>query len=392
MPVVDGTAADGFEPVVDAFAENFRSRDELGAACAVYHEGECVVDLWGGYRDAAGEQPWTEETMVMVFSGTKGMAATAVAVALSRGLFALDDRIADHWPAFAQHEKGEVTVRQLLRHRAGLATLDQQLTAEQLADHDELAAVLAAQEPDWEPGTRHGYHTFTLGWYTSELFRRTDGRTVGQFFADEVADPLDVDFHIGLPEAVPDERVAELDPFGPVDLLRNVHRIPPRYLVRLLNPRSLAGRAASCVAYDDPVDLTEPPLRSVEIPSANGIGTARALAGVYDDLARGGDELGLDAATHEELRTVPSPPAGGDRDLVLGVRNEYNVGYSKPYGEFTFGSSDAAFGTPGFGGTFGFADPDADLAFAYVPNRLGVHLVDDPREVAVREAVYDCLS
>ncbi|WP_254823315.1 serine hydrolase domain-containing protein [Haloglomus halophilum] len=392
MPVVDGTAADGFGPVVDAFAENFRSRNELGAACTVYHEGECVVDIWGGYRDTAGEQPWAEHTMAMAFSGTKGMAATATAVALSRGLFALEDRIADHWPEFARHGKETITVQQLLRHRSGLATLDEPVTAAQLADHDELAEVLAAQNPDWGPGTRHGYHTFTLGWYTSELFRRTDGRTVGEFFADEVADPLDAEFHIGLPESVPDERVAELDPFGPVQLLRNAHRLSPRYLAALLNPRSLSNRAANCVAYDDPTDLTEPPLRSVEIPSANGIGTARGLAQVYDDLATGGDRLGIDEATYEELTTVPTPPSGGDRDLVVRIRNEYDMGYSKPYGEFTFGSSDAAFGTPGFGGTFGFADPDADLAFAYVPNRLGVHLVDDPREVAVREAVYDCLQ
>jgi CubicO group peptidase (beta-lactamase class C family) len=391
MITVDGTAEDGFGSVVDAFAENFRAGAELGAACAVYHRGEPVVDVWGGHRDAAGDHPWTEDTMAMVFSGTKGMAATATAVALSRGLFDLDDPIADHWPEFAQHGKADITVRQLLRHRGGLATLDRTLTAAQLADHDELATILAAQEPDWEPGTRHGYHTFTLGWYTSELFRRTDGRTVGEFFADEVADPLDAEFHIGLPESVPDRRVADLDPFGPSTLLRNVHRMPPRYLLALLNPRSISNRAAACVDYDDPTDLTEPPFRSVEIPSANGIGTARALAGVYNDLATGGDELGIEPAIYEELTTVPTPPPDGDRDVVVKVRNEYSVGYSKPYGDFTFGRSDAAFGTPGFGGTFGFADPDAELAFAYVPNRLGVHLVDDPRELAVREAVYECL-
>lgn len=192
--VIDGTVADGFEPVREAFAENFRTRNELGGAGAVYYRGEPVVDLWGGYRDTACTYQWEADTMVLVASGTKGMAAAAIAVALSRGLFALDDRIADHWLAFAQGEKDEVTVRQLLSHQAGPATLNGRLSPEQIADTEFLSDLLAAKELDWDPGTRQGYHAFTLGWYASELLRHTDGRTLGQFFAEEVAEPLGLEF------------------------------------------------------------------------------------------------------------------------------------------------------------------------------------------------------
>jgi CubicO group peptidase (beta-lactamase class C family) len=234
--IIDGTVADGFEPVRQAFAEHFRTLNELGAACAVYYRGEKVVDLWGGYRDTDRVGSWEAETMVLVASGTKGMMAAAIAVALSQGLFALKDRIADHWPAFAQHGKGEVTVRQLLSHQAGLATLDGRLSPEQITDTEYLSDLLAATELDWEPGTRQGYHAFTLGWYASELLRHTDERTLGQFFAAEVAESLGLAFYIRLPEGIPADRVADLDAFGYLDTLRNSLTMSPRFILSFFQP------------------------------------------------------------------------------------------------------------------------------------------------------------
>ncbi|WP_435318861.1 serine hydrolase domain-containing protein [Haloarchaeobius sp. TZWSO28] len=389
---VHGTVAPGFEPVRDVFAENFAHRDELGAAVAVYHRGESVVDLWGGYRDTARQNPWAAETMVLVASGTKGMTAAAIALAISRGLFALDDRIADHWPAFAQGEKGEIIVRQLLSHQAGLATLEGRLSPEQIADTEFLSSLLAKNELDWEPGTRQGYHAFTLGWYASELLRHTDGRTLGQFFAEEVADPLGLEFYIGLPREIPADRVAELDAFGLLDLLRNFRTMSPRFLLSFFNPWSVTSRALNVLATSQPSDLDSPAFRAVEIPSANGIGTARAMARLYGDLATGGEALGLDDAVFAELTAPPTPPSGDPRDVVIGLETAYAMGYSKPSPDFQFGTSDAAFGTPGAGGSFGFADPDAELGFAYTPNRMGLHLKDDPREVALRDAVYECIE
>ena len=371
-----GTVAEGFEAVREVFAENFRDRDELGAACAAYYHGEPVVDLWGGYRDVAAEHPWEEETMVSVFSVTKGMTAAATAVALSRGLFALDDRVADHWPSFAKNGKSAITVREILDHRAGLAAFDRRLTLEEVADQEYLSELLAAKTPEWEPGTRYGYHAFTVGWYQSELLRRVDGRTAGQFFAEEVAEPLDLRFYIGLPEGTPDSQLAEVEPFSLLTLVRNLDKMPIRFVVPLLNPWSITSRAA--MPLKGGIDaVLSPELRSIEIPAENGIGTVRSIARVYGDLATGGRRLGIDEPTVAELTAAPVSPPGGHRDVVLGIETAYSMGYSRPYGDFQFGSTTRSFGTPGAGGAFGFADPDAKLGFAYAPNRLGVHQKDD---------------
>ena len=390
MTVIDGTVGDGFEPVRETFAENFRTRNELGAACAVYHRGELVVDLWGGYRDITAETPWEEDTMVMVFSGTKGMTAAATAVAHSQGLFDLDDRIADHWPAFGRHGKSAVTVRQLLSHQAGLAAFDHRLSPNQIADRNYLSELLVEKHLDWEPGTRQGYHAFTLGWYVSELLRQIDGRTTGEFFAEEIAAPLDLEFYIGLPEDVPERRIAEPDVFRPLTLLRNLDKMPPRFVASFFNPWSITSRSLNSLDakwMKDPLSFL-----SVEIPSANGIGTVRSIAEVYGTLATGGDRLGITDGTFEEMVSLPEPPSGGWRDVVIKVETAYSMGYSKPYGDFRFGTTSRSFGTPGAGGMFGFADPDAELGFAYAPNRLGVHLKDDPREQTLRDTVYHCLT
>jgi len=197
---IHGYVAPGFEELREEFIKNFTKRGELGAACAIYYKGEKVVDLWGGYRDAKSRAPWEENTMVMVFSTTKGLAAMTVAVVHSRGLIDYDEKVATYWPEFAQNGKESITVRQLLSHQAGLPVLDKKLTLEQVADLDALAEVLARQKPIWEPGTKHGYHAATLGLYMNELIQRVDPqhRSLGQFFQDEIAEPLDLEFYIGL--------------------------------------------------------------------------------------------------------------------------------------------------------------------------------------------------
>lgn len=198
-PPIDGDVDEGFGAVRDEFVRNFTERREIGAACAVYLGGRKVVDLWGGVRDAATSEPWQQDTMVLVFSTTKGMAASAMAVAHSPGLFQLDDPVAKHWPEFAQNGKSEITIRQLLSHQAGLCAPDVQLTPQLLADGDALGDLLARQEVRWTPGDRHGYHYLTLGLYESQLLRRVDPdrRPLGSYFQSEVAQPLGVDFYIG---------------------------------------------------------------------------------------------------------------------------------------------------------------------------------------------------
>ena len=210
--LIHGDVEAGYGKVADAFRANFRDGAEVGAAVAVYRDGVKVVDLWGGYRNGLTKDPWQPDTMVNMFSTTKGVAALVVATAVSRGLISYDAKVADYWPEFAQAGKGDVTVRQLLGHQAGLCALKPKPTLADVADPARLAPILAAQTPAWRPGSRHGYHAITLGWYKSELIRRTDpaGRTLGGYMADEIARPLGLDLHIGLPDSVDRERVAHV--------------------------------------------------------------------------------------------------------------------------------------------------------------------------------------
>ncbi|MFC6722635.1 serine hydrolase domain-containing protein [Halobacteriaceae archaeon SHR40] len=390
---IRGTVAPEFEAVGDVFVENFAERGERGGACAVYHRGEKVVDLWGGYRDRERTEPWEEDTMVLVFSTTKGMAAMAVAHARSAGLFDYDDRVARYWPAFGAHGKSGVTIRELLAHQAGLPAPAHELSAADVAATEELADSLAELEPEWTPGHRHGYHAFTLGWYESELIRRTDpmGRTLGEYFEAEIADPNEIEFHIGVPTGIPDERIAEIDSFGPLKLLFEARELPWQFYRALLNPRSLTRRSLDCFDTDSPAELASPEYRRVEIPGGNGIGCVRDIAKAYGKLATSGSGLGIDHSTREELTAPATEPPGGSRDEILKLDAAYSLGYSKPLPGFQFGSGPTAFGAPGAGGSFAFADPEMEIGFAYAPNRMGFRLRDDPRERALREAVYDCL-
>ncbi len=397
MPVSDptllhGTVAPGFEPVRDAFRANLTDRDERGAACAAYYRGEKVVDLWGGHRHATRPVPWTEDTLVLMFSATKGMAAAAMAHAHAQGLFAYDDPVAVHWPAFGQHGKAEVTVRELLAHQAGVAAIDDTLTPERIADRNGLMALLAAKVPDWAPGTRHGYHAWSLGWYESELLRRTDphGRTLGAYFAEEIAAPLDLAFYIGLPPHV-EAQVAGIQGFHPIQMVTSLGRFPWGMVAALANPWSVTTRALSPFDMRTPAELNDPAYRTLEIPGGNGIGRVRDVAKLYGLLASDPAAVGLDVGTHAALTAPPDPPTEGTYDVVLKTNTAYALGYWKPFDDFPFGSPQA-FGAPGAGGAFAFADPARELGFAYAPNRMGTALWSDPREVALRHAVLQCVD
>ncbi|MCX2932974.1 serine hydrolase [Mycobacterium sp. CVI_P3] len=389
---MSGDVAEGYGKVADAFRANLASGKEIGSAVAVYRDGVKVVDLWGGYRNGLTKAPWRPDTMVNMFSTTKGITALTFAVAVSRGLLSYDAKVADYWPEFAQAGKDEVTVRQLLAHQAGLSALAPKPTLHDVANPALLAPMLAAQAPAWRPGTRHGYHAITLGWYQSELIRRTDpaGRTVGRFLAEEIATPLGLDLHIGLPDAVSRERVAALHSWKRVETLLHLKEMPAGFLAAALNPVGLAARSTALPQGVDPFagDYNRDAVRAVEMPSSNGIGTARAVAALYGSAATGGSEIGLSAATLAALAAPPIPPSKGLRDKVLNVDTVFSLGFAKPLPQLSFGSSDKAFGTPGFGGSFGFADPDTGVGFAYVMNRLGFHLYSDPRELALRQALF----
>ena len=390
---IRGTVAPGFEAVRDVFARNFAERHEVGAACAVYLGGEPVVDLWGGLRDRAAGTRWEADTLVLVFSATKGLAAMAMAVAHSRGFFDLDERVAAYWPEFAQNGKDRVTVRQLLAHQVGLCAIDTPLTPATLRDLDALAGTLARQRPAWEPGSRHGYHALTLGFFESELLRRVDPhhRSLGVFFHDEVARPLGIEFHIGLPAHFPTNRLAAIEPFRPLFSLPQFDRDTWRFVRAWLRPGSLTRRALGNPRVARASDFDGPAFRDVEVPSVLGFGVVRDIAKAYGVLATGGRELGLAAATMAELRASAPPPSPGHLDAVLRADTRFAFGFLKPSPAFPFGSGDTAFGSMGAGGSFAFADPDKGLGFAYAMSRMGFQVWSDPRERALREAVYRCL-
>jgi CubicO group peptidase (beta-lactamase class C family) len=391
-----GDVDEGYGPVADAFRRNFAERNEIGAACAVYRDGRKVVDLWGGYRDGTTRAPWERDTLVPMFSTTKGVASMALAVARSRGLVDYDAPVASYWPEFAAAGKERVTVRQLLSHQAGLCAIDEKLELADLADLDRIADKIARQRPAWEPGTRHGYHGITLGWYEGELIRRVDPqrRTLGHFFADEVAGPLGLEFHIGLPDTVLPERLATIHGYKPAEMMLHLREFPPRFVFAFLNPRSITYRTFGNPRVTGLVnEYNRRELLRIEIPAANGVGTARSVACAYGEFATGGRTLGLTAETLDALSRPAVAPTGGRTDVVLHVESVFSLGYVKPFPRFRFGSpAGLAFGTPGAGGSFGFADPDVGIGFAYAMNRTGFRLYDDPRELALREALYRCLS
>jgi CubicO group peptidase (beta-lactamase class C family) len=387
-PRIDGFVAAGFDAVRDEFERNFVRRGEIGAAVAAYWRGEKVVDLWGGRRIPGSDAPWNEDTMVVVMSTTKGLSAMTLAVANARGWLDYEAPVARYWPEFAQNGKAAVTVRQLLGHEAGLVLLDENLTVGRLRDLDDIARILARQQPAWPPGTRHGYHTMTLGLYMQELIRRVDPRrrTLGRFFHDEIAVPLGLDFYIGLPSEIPDERLAKVKPLSPWRGLLALRYTPPAVTLRMIRPGSLLRRSFGGLG----VDPNDRAYLEVEVPAGNGVGTARAIARAYSAFATGGAEIGI---TPETLARVTAPPeVAGRLDEVLGVPSYFSLGFLRPGPEPFFGSSPRAFGSPGAGGSFAFADPDAGLGYAYVMNKLDFYLENDPREHALREAVYGAIA
>lgn len=388
---IEGQVSAGFEAVREAFAENFSQRHELGGACCVYHRGEKVVDLWGGVRNKATGEPWQEDTMVVVWSATKGLAAMTLAIAHSRGWLDYEEYVCTYWPEFAQQGKERITVRQLLAHQAGLFAFDEPVDRNVVADLDRLAVVLARQKPAWEPGTRQAYHALTLGFYEGELLRRIDPRhrSLGQFFQDEIASTLGLDFYIRLSEAIPNSRLATLAAPNPFAMLLG---FPIHLTLASLNHRSNIYRAlianpGAQIVRDEQHIYT----RNFEVPSGGGVGTARAIAHAYSVFATGGRELQLRPETLQALSAPAIPATHGFYDECLMGEVRFSLGFMKPSPLWPFGN-EYSFGAPGSGGSLGFADPEANIGYAYVTSQMGTTLTGDPRDLALRNAVYSILS
>ena len=387
---IEGYVRPGFEAVREAFADNFARHRELGGACAVYHRGEKIVDIWGGARDEQTGRPWEQNTMVVVHSATKGLAAMTLAMLHSRGRLDYNERVSTYWPEFAQNGKATITVRQLLGHQAGLFAFDEPVYRSTIMDLDRLAVVMARQTPAWPPGTRQAYHALTLGFYEGELVRRVDAahRSIGRFFHDEIATPLGIDVYLRLPYTIPNERLARLTSPGFIQMLRG---FPVRLALDSFNHRSNIYRALvinpGTDVYLDPQHVYA---RELEVPSGNAVGTARGIARAYGVFAHTGHELGLSRETLDLLAAPAVPPTHGFHDQCLHCDAQFSLGFMKPSAAVPFGGP-RSFGAPGAGGAMGFADPDAGIGYAYMTSRMGTSLSGDPRDIALRDALYAAL-
>ena len=387
---VCGSVKPGFEVVRETFIQNFERRNELGAACCAYLNGEKVVDLWGGVRNKTTGEPWEKDTMVVVYSTTKGLAAMTLAIANSRGWLDYDERVSTYWPEFAQNGKEDITVRQLLAHQAGLFAFDEHVDKDTVADLDRLAVILARQKPRWAPGSRQAYHAITLGFYENELLRRIDPkhRSLGRFFQDEIATRLDEEFYIRLPEELPDSRLAMVESVG---LLKRLLGFPIRLAIASVYRRSniyraLVANPGSTIVHDEERIYS----RDLEVPSGGGVGTARAIAHAYGVFASGGKEFGLQKETLQALMACPIPSQHGFYDECMKGEAKFSLGFMKPCGAWPF-DHDAAFGHPGAGGSLGFADPKSGIGYAYVTNRMGFSFTGDVRDIALRDALYSAI-
>jgi CubicO group peptidase (beta-lactamase class C family) len=382
---IHGHVDDRFARARDAFARNFAERDEVGASFCAIVGGRPVVDLWGGSADPDAQRPWSEDTLVMVHSATKGAAALCAHVLAARGALDLEAPVARYWPEFAAAGKERIPVRMLLNHRAGLAAIDRSLRPRDGLDGVAMARALAEQPPNWEPGTAHGYHAVTFGWLVGEVVRRISGRSLGTFFREEIAGPLGLDFWIGLP-AEAELRVARITPPPPAD---------PNdpFGAALLDHDSLTRRAfmnPSTLFFAGGAEFARQ-LRAAEIPAANGMANARGLAGMYAPLAAGSGQL-VDADTLVHMSAVESE--GPDRILVHATR--FAQGFMKsieagPLHRARLGANEAAFGHVGAGGSLGMADPAAGVAIGYAMNRMGPGLLLNERGQSLVDAIYDCL-
>ena len=390
---VQGTCDAKFQEVRQEFERNFQERGEVGASVCVTVGGQTVVDLWGGRADPATDTPWTEDTVSIVFSSTKGATAICAHILASRGQLDLNAPVAKYWPEFAQSGKENIPVKMLLNHQAGLPAVRETLPQGAYADWDRMVNALAKEEPFWEPGTRNGYHALTFGWLVGEVVRRVSGKSLGTFFRDEIAGPLGLDFWIGLPEDK-ESRVAPMiaAPPDPDSLFfKEIGKPGSLQSLVLLNSGGYMGTEPE---YDTRA------AHAAEIGGAGGITNGRGLAGMYEPLALGGKKDNVELVNSETLARMGRVSSSTGRDAVLVMPSQFALGFMKtmdnrqePVGvRDSVLVSEEAFGHVGAGGSFGFADPKISMSFGYTMNRMGPGASLNDRGQSLVDAVYRALG
>ncbi len=378
---ISGAVKERFAAVKDAFAANFTDHGDVGASVAVVMGDELVVDLWGGHLDPAAEKPWLRDTIINVFSTTKTMSCLSLLVLAGRGLVDVDAPVEKYWPEFGSNNKGNVLVRHLLSHTAGVPAWEQRLDPTDLYDWDKATGLLARQSTWWEPGRKSGYHAVTQGNLVGEVVRRVDGRSVGRFFREEIAAPMGAEFHIGVPPEM-DVRVAPVIPAPPLVFgSADGSRVPDKDSIpyRAANPRLLAEQS------------WEIPWRRAEIPAAGGHGNARGVALAQAAVSHGGTLRGVKLLPRHTIDRIFDVQAAG-RDLVLGIGVTFGVGYGLNSSKNPISPNARVCYWGGWGGSLVVNDVDAGFTMAYVMNRMGEGTVGDDRAHTLLRAVYQSLG
>jgi CubicO group peptidase (beta-lactamase class C family) len=378
---IHGNVAPGFEKVQDAFAANWNGI-EVGACLNVVHQGETIIDLWAGFQDQACTKEWQQDTLVNVYSTTKGLASIAIAHLADKGLLDYEAPMVDYWPEFGAEGKDKLTVAQVLSHLGGLCGVSEKLSVNDLYNWRKMTTLLAAQKPLWDLGSDAGYHAVTWGYLPGELFLRITGKSMGQYFQDEIAGPLNADCFIGLPESEL-HRVAELvgpnrariQPPAP----ESIPSVPPLYVPAMLNPSIRPYKDASSNEW-----------RMAEVAAANGQANARGIATVYGIMANGGKMNGINFISSAGIANGCLLEKEDGIDLVTGVPMRRARGFMLGL-DGAYGPNDKAFGHAGAGGSLGFADPDKNIAFGYAMNQMQSDPNATPRSRLLVDAVYQCL-
>ncbi|MGH9171899.1 MAG: serine hydrolase domain-containing protein [Acidimicrobiales bacterium] len=368
MADIHGVCEEGWAQIQDVFATSLDAGNDLGGSVAVYLAGEPVVDIWGGHLDADRSVAWEKDTIVNVWSTTKTMAALCALILADRGEIDFHAPVAKYWPEFAAGGKRGVEVRHVMSHTSGLSGWAEPVTTEDLYDWEKVTALLAAQEPWWEPGSASGYHALTQGYLVGEIVRRVTGVTIGQFFASQVADPLGADFHIGTP-AECDRRVAAVVPPQP----------PTDEAMAAIDPAGPAGRTLANPPLDASVSSTVA-WRRAEIPAANGHGNARSVAAIQSALACGGEVNGVRLLSEKGCDAVFEAQSDGV-DLVLSVPLRFGLGYGLKNELLPIGDRACFWG--GWGGSIVVLDLDSKLVVAYMMNKMASGLVGDLRGIGI---------
>jgi len=390
---INGYVNQNYNNIANSFKANFEKHGEIGASLCIYHEHEKVIDIWGGYKDFGKTKEWDENTVVPIFSTTKAIAASCLAICHSRGHFDYKNNVSEYWPEFGIGSKKEISIEQLLQHRAGLSAIDKKLDLNIIKDRSSLEKMIAEQKPHWHPGDYQGYHVWNIGWYISSLLLRIDPkkRFLKEFLEQEVLPEIEGEVRIGVEHDYDWAGIAILKPFSKV---KGMFSMPLKFVLEFFKPWSLTYKSMlNPLFVSNHSNFNKPEILQLEIGAGGGIGNARGLASLIDSLTNENHPLCLSKLTAEYLMMYPSEPHKGWEDIVFKQDAfRFHAGFMKPSIKHNFSDSSKAFGGFGAGGSFVFHDPDKNLTLAYTMNKMSSEMMNMNRELNIRNAINKTIS